>query len=41
LPQAGRAFVECLRAHVAEIVTRGISPITDGNTDDAISDTTA
>jgi LysR family pca operon transcriptional activator len=24
LPQAGRAFVECLRAHVAEVVERGV-----------------
>jgi LysR family pca operon transcriptional activator len=40
LPQAGRAFVECLRAHVAEIMKRGISPITDGNSDGGISDRT-
>ncbi len=24
LPQAGRAFIECLRAHVAEVVQRGL-----------------
>jgi LysR family transcriptional regulator, pca operon transcriptional activator len=40
LPQAGRAFVECLRAHIADIVERGISPITGGHSDGRISDTT-
>ena len=40
LPQAGRAFVECLRAHVTEIMTRGISPITGGNSDGTTSNTT-
>lgn len=28
LPQAGRAFVDCLRAHVAEVVERGLAPMT-------------
>ena len=40
LPQAGRAFVECLRAHVAEVVERGLAPITDGDNDGDKSDTT-
>ena len=40
LPQAGRAFVECLRAHVAEVVARGLASITDGNNVGGKSDTT-
>ena len=40
LPQAGRAFIECLRAHVAAIMTRGVPPITGGNSDGGTSDTT-
>ena len=40
LPQAGRAFVECLRAHVSEIVERGVSPITGGDSGGGTSDTT-
>ena len=40
LPQAGRAFVECLRAHVAEVVERGLAPITGGDNDGGKSDTT-
>lgn len=40
LPQAGRAFVECLRAHVAEVVMRGLVPITDGDSEGGASDTT-
>ena len=39
LPPAGRAFVECLRAHVA-IVARGLAPITAGDNDGGTSDTT-
>jgi LysR family pca operon transcriptional activator len=40
LPQAGRAFVECLRAHVAEVMQRGLTPITGGNNEGRASDTT-
>jgi LysR family pca operon transcriptional activator len=40
LPPAGRAFVECLRTHVAEVVARGLAPITDGNNVGGKSDTT-
>jgi LysR family pca operon transcriptional activator len=40
LPQAGRVFVECLRAHVAEVMERGLTPITGGNNDGGTSDTT-
>jgi LysR family pca operon transcriptional activator len=40
LPRAGRAFVECLRAHVAEVVQRGLAPITGGDNGDGTSDTT-
>jgi LysR family pca operon transcriptional activator len=42
LPPAGRAFVACLRAYVAELAERGIAlPITKGNSGAGISDTTA
>jgi LysR family transcriptional regulator, pca operon transcriptional activator len=40
LPQAGRAFVECLRAHVAEVTERGVAPITGGNSGGGTNDTT-
>ena len=40
LPPAGRAFVECLRTHVAEVVARGLAPITGGNNVGGKSDTT-
>ena len=39
-PQAGRAFVECLRTHVAEVVTRGLAAITDTDSCGGTSDTT-
>jgi len=41
LPPAGRAFVECLRGHVAEVVERGMLPITVGDSGGGISDRTA
>lgn len=40
LPQAGSAFVECLRAHVAEVVARGLVPITGGDNGGGANDTT-
>ncbi len=40
LNAAPLAFVACLSAYVAEIAQRGITPITDGYSDDAQSDTT-
>ena len=40
LPQAGRACVECLRAHVAAVVKRGLAPITAGDNDGGTSNTT-
>jgi LysR family transcriptional regulator, pca operon transcriptional activator len=40
LPQAGRAFVESLRVHVAEVVQRGLGAITAGDIKDSTSDTT-
>lgn len=40
LPPAGRAFVDSLRAHVAEVMERGLAPITGGNNDGGTNDTT-
>jgi LysR family pca operon transcriptional activator len=40
LPQAGRAFVESLRVHVAEVVRRGLGAITAGDIGGSTSDTT-
>jgi LysR family transcriptional regulator, pca operon transcriptional activator len=40
LPQAGRAFVESLRVHVAEVVQRGLGAITAGDIEGSTSDTT-
>ena len=41
LSQAGRAFVACLRAHVAEVLAHGLGAITGGDSTGSTSDTTA
>ena len=41
LPPPGRAFLECLRAHVADILERGLSPITRSNSRGRTSDRTS